>query len=209
MAVLFPASGSRQADDLDCPHAESPAVRRQSEHLGGPVLLLADRRAHGVDHLGSVLALCARPSARLDVRRHDPDVRHAVHDGGRLHAVEERPRARRRAVQLLPAAHAGDHRPHSLHRLFPARHFCADLRRLFLRRRFGAHPRAFGRDRGWPARVPVQGSDSAGGRVPAGAGHRRDHPLHRLHSPGRLALARAGRPGSRRRQAERDGAREG
>ena len=36
---------------------------------------------------------------------HDHDVRHAVHDGRRLHAGEERPRARRRALRLLPAAH--------------------------------------------------------------------------------------------------------
>ena len=54
--------------------------------------------------------------ARLGVRRDDHDVRHAVHDGGRVHAGEERPRARRRALRLLPAAAAGGARPHALHR---------------------------------------------------------------------------------------------
>ena len=61
-------------------------------------------------------------SARVGLRRDDHDVRHAVHDGGRLHAVEERPRARRRALRLLPAAPAGRARPRALHRCssFPA-----------------------------------------------------------------------------------------
>ena len=61
---------------------------------------------HG--HLGGVLALRARRPARLGVRRDGDALRHAVHDGRRLHAVEERPRARRRALRLLPAAHPGD-----------------------------------------------------------------------------------------------------
>ena len=56
--------------------------------------------------------------ARLGLRRDDHDVRHAVHDGRRLHAVEERPRARRRALRLLPAAHAGRPRPHRSTSLF-------------------------------------------------------------------------------------------
>ena len=88
-------------------HAEAAAVRRQGQHLGRPGVLLAHRGAHAAHHLGSVLALRARPPARLGVRRHDHDVRDAVHDGRRLHAVEERPRARRRALRLLPAAPAG------------------------------------------------------------------------------------------------------
>ena len=60
--------------------------------------------------------------ARVGVRRDDHDVRHAVHDGRRVHAGEERPRARRRALRLLPAAAAGGARPHAVHRvLHPGR----------------------------------------------------------------------------------------
>ena len=122
VAVLFSASGVDRLTDLDWPHAENAAVRRQDQHLGRPGLFLAASSALTLhDLLGGVLALRARQSARLGVRRHDHDVRHAVHDGGRLHAGEERPRARRRALRLLPAAHAGDARPDALHRVLPSR----------------------------------------------------------------------------------------
>ena len=45
------------------------------------------------------------------------------------------------------------------------------------------------------------------GALPAAAGHRRDHPLHHLPPRRRVAVARGGRRGGRRRQAEGDGAR--
>ena len=93
------------------------------------------RRAHAAGHLGGVLALRARRAARLGFRRHDHVLRHALHDGRRLHAGEERPRARRRALRLLRAAHAGGARSHALHRLLHSRRVRADLRRLLLRRR--------------------------------------------------------------------------
>ncbi len=60
-----------------------------------------------------------------------------------------------------------------------------------------------------PADLSVQDHAAAGRRVPAGAGHRRDHPLRDLHPAGAVALARGGRGGGRRRQAEGDGPREG
>ncbi len=60
-----------------------------------------------------------------------------------------------------------------------------------------------------PADLSVQDDAAAGGRVPAAAGHRRDHPLRDLHPAGRVALARGGRGGSRRRQAEGNGPCEG
>ena len=43
----------------------------------------------------------------------------------------------------------------------------------------------------------------------AAAGRGRDHPLHRLHPAGRMALAHRGRRGSRRRKTQGDGARQG
>ena len=109
---------------------KTAAVRRQGEHLGRPGVLLLHRGAHAARLVGSVLALRARPPARVGLRRHDHDVRDAVHDGGRLHAGEEQPRARRRALRLLHAAHAGDTRPHALHRVLHSRRVRADLRRL-------------------------------------------------------------------------------
>ena len=63
---------------------------------------------------------------------HAPDVRDPVHDGGRLHAVAERPRPRRCPVRLLPAAGAGRPRPDAVLRLLPARGGRALLGRLQL-----------------------------------------------------------------------------
>ena len=56
-----------------------------------------------------------------------------------------------------------------------------------------------------PADLSVQDDHPDRRRVPAAAGHRRDHPLHHLPQAGLLAVARGGRRGSRRRQAEADG----
>ncbi len=44
-----------------------------------------------------------------------------------------------------------------------------------------------------PPIYPVQDDAAAGGRLPAGAGHRRDHPLRDLHQAGRVAVARGRR----------------
>ncbi len=41
----------------------------------------------------------------MGVRHHDPDVRDALHDGRRLHAGEERPRARGRDLPLVWAGY--------------------------------------------------------------------------------------------------------
>src|SRR5688572_262449 len=157
--------------------------------------------------MGSVLALRPRRPSRLGVRRHGDALRHDVHDGGRLYARQERSRARRRALRVLPPAHAGDHRPDSLQRVLHPWRDRAYLRRLLLRRRFLAHRRPVERHRRRPAGLSGQDSDPDRRRHPPGAGHRRDHPLHHLPQAGLLALARAGRRGSRRRQAEGNGAR--
>ena len=60
-----------------------------------------------------------------------------------------------------------------------------------------------------PPYYPFKTDHSDRRRVPAGAGHRRDHPLRDLPQAGRLAVARRGRRGGRRRQAEGHGARQG
>src|SRR4029453_6445703 len=93
--------------NADSTYATAASSRGQDEHAGRPDLLVDDRVAHPADHLGGVLALRAEHAARLGLRHHDHDVRHAFHDGRCLHSVEERPRPRRRAVRLLSAAAAG------------------------------------------------------------------------------------------------------
>ena len=82
-------------------HAKAAPDDRQDQHLRRPGVLLADRRAHAHDHLGGLLALRAGPPALVGVRRDDHHVRHAVHDGRRLHAGEVGARPRRRPVRLL------------------------------------------------------------------------------------------------------------
>src|SRR5262249_48433045 len=107
----------RQAGWLFYFHAKNTALRRPGQHLGRPDFLVLHHPAHGARVVGSVFPLRAGQSARMGVRRDDHALRHALHDGRGLHAVEERPRARRRVVWILPAAHAGHDRPHAVHRL--------------------------------------------------------------------------------------------
>ena len=68
--------------------------------------------------------------------------------------------------------------------------------RLHLRRGVLGDQRAFEHHLRGPAGLSLQDGDSARRRVRAGAGHRRDHPLHHLPQAGRLAVAR----GRRRRK---------
>ena len=148
--------------------------------------------------------------ARVGVRRDDHDVRHAVHDGGRLHAGEERPRARRRAVRLLPAAHCRRRSTSS----------CTSCSSS------PASSRSPGPATSTP---PSRGRSTSTRTSPPTA--RRSIPFKTVIpiagaflllqgiveiircviclQAGRLAVARGGRRGSRRRQAEGDGAREG
>ena len=165
-------------------HAKAAAVRRQGEHLRRPDVLLADRGAHAAHHLGSVLALRARPPARVGVRRDDHDVRDAVHDGRRLHAREEQPRARRRAVRLLPAAAAGRPRPHAVHPVLHSGHRRVRLGRLHLCRRVVGDQRAFEHHVRGPADLPVQDGHPGRRGTDPDAGHRRNHPLHHLPEAG-------------------------
>ena len=85
--------------------------------------------------LGGLLPLRAQPAPLLGFRCHDLLLRHPLHDGRGLHAGPERSRARRRALRLLRAAHAGGPRSAPVHRVLHARRDRADLRRLLLRRR--------------------------------------------------------------------------
>jgi hypothetical protein len=71
---------------LRCKHscllAGRPAVAR-----AGPGLRLADRRPHADDHAGRCSpATCSNAPHDWALDAADHDVRHAVHDGGRLHA---------------------------------------------------------------------------------------------------------------------------
>ena len=160
-------------------------------------------------YLGSVLALRARSPARVGFRRDDHDVRDAVHDGRRVHAVEEQPRARRRALRLLSAAAAGRPRSHALHPVLHSRRGRVRLGRLHLCRRVVGDQRAFEHHLRGAADLSVQDDHPGRRRDHADPGHRRDHPLHHLPQAGRLAVARGGRRGGRRRQAEGDGPRQG
>ena len=92
--------------------------------------------------------------------------------------TQERPRARRRALRLLPAAHAGDDRPGAVHPVLPARHRRADLGRLDLRQRVAGDPRA-DLQRRPAAALPVQVRHPDGRRGAAAAGPRRDRALRR------------------------------
>src|SRR3954471_21178650 len=189
--------------------AEAAAFHRQGEHLRRPRLLMADRAAYALHFVGGFFALRARRAARVGLRRHDHDVRHALHDGGRVHAVAERPRARRRAVRLLPPAHAGDDRPHPLHRVLHSGRVRADLRRLLLRRRLVAHQRALEHHLRGPGDLPVQDHHPGRRCLHPDSGHRRDRALHHLFEDRRVALARGRRRRSRCRQTEGNGPREG
>src|SRR6266702_1803972 len=97
----------------------------------------------------------------------------------------------------------------TLHRVLHSRDRRADLRRVLLRLGVLGDQRAFEYHRRGPARVSLQDGHPARRCIRAGAGHRRDHPLRDLHQAGRVAVARGGRPGSRRREAEGNGARQG
>ena len=162
----------------ECDYAEIAVNRRQDQHLRGQGLFLAHRIAHLADHLGGVLALRPRRPARLGLRRDDPDVRHALHDGGRLYALEEQHGPRRRPLRLLSAAAPGRPRPDALHRLFPPRGDRPLLGRIPLCQRFLGDPGALGHHRQRPAGLPVQDHHPPRRGVHADPGDRRDHPLH-------------------------------
>ena len=209
LPVLPQVTGPQQAGSGECKCNCFLLTVDKISHLHRPGVLLADRRADAADHLGGVLPLRAEPAARVGVRRPDHDVRHAVHDGGRLHAREEQPRARRRALRLLPAAHAGRVDLIAVHRCSSSR---ASSRSSGPAGPMPHESWAISEHR--PSRPngcrSIRSSrDSGRRRVAADAGHRRDHPLHHLPARGRVAEPRGGRRGGGRRQAEADGPREG
>src|SRR3990172_4944888 len=106
-------------------------------------------------------------------------------------------------------AHPGDHRPHALHRVLPPRGDRAHLRRLLLRCGVLGDQGGIEHHRRGPAVLPLQDRHPGRRRVRPHAGDRGDHPLRHLPEAGRLALARGGRRGSGRREAEGRAAREG
>src|SRR5215208_133379 len=78
------------------------------------------------------------------------------------------------AYTLAQTAHAGLARPRALPRFLYPRNRRARLRGILLRVRLVAHRRAFDRDGGRPAGLPVQGDDSAGRNAGDAARHCRD-----------------------------------
>ena len=166
--------------------------------------------AHAADLLGGVLALRARPSARVGVRRHDHDVRHAVHDGRRVHAVQERPRARRRALRLLPAAAAGRARPR---RSTSCSSFPAWSRSAWAGYSYAGESWAINEHSNitadGPPIYPFKTIIPIAGAFLLLQGIVEIVRCVDLPEAGRVAVARGGRRGSRRRQAEGDGARQG
>src|SRR3989442_9141802 len=193
----------------DFSHAKTVALRRQDQHLGRTGVFLDHRVAHPAHLLGSLLALRAGPPARVGFRCNDHDVRDAVHDGRRLYAGEKQPRARGRHLRLLHAAGASGARPDAVYRVLHTRGRRARLGRVHLCRGIVGDQRALEHHRRRPARLSLQDGHPARRSVRADAGNRRDRPLRHLPETGRMAVARGGRPGSRRRQTEGNGAREG
>ncbi len=132
-------------------YAEIAAYRRQDQHLCREDFFLAHRVAYLPHHLRGVHPICAGCAACLGLRHHAPDVRDPVHDGGRLHPLEERDGPRRRPLRFLTAASAGLIRPDALHHLLPPRGDGALLGRVHLCRRVLGHLGEIGHHRRGPA----------------------------------------------------------
>src|SRR6185312_774001 len=148
----------------------------------------------------SVQALHPQHADGVDLRRLEHAVRHLVHDRGRLHAGAERPCPRRLSLQLDAAAPTGRARRGAVLRVLPAGHRGASLRGMGLRDGFLADRRAFQRDRGGAADLPVQVHDPAGGGAGAAARRRRDRTLHHLPADRGLAEPARRRVRDRRRR---------
>ena len=203
-----PAQARRGIDSQS--DAEDPALRRQGEHLRGPRVLVAHRRAHAAHQLGGVLPLRARRPARVGVRRDDHAVRHHVHDGRRLHPGEERPRARRRAVRVLRAraprrrstsrSTSCSSSPGSSRSPTPGYFYAAESWVINEHSNITAEG---------PPVYPFKTVIPIAGAILLAQGIVEIVRCVDLPQAGLLALARGGRRGGRRRQAEGDGPRQG
>ena len=140
--------------------------------------------AHLSHHLRGVRPLRPRVRPFLGLRHHAPDVRDPLHDGRRLHPLEERHGPRRRPLRFLTEASAGHIRPDALHPLLPARGDRPLLGRLCLCRRFLADFRAFEHHRRRPAALPFKTIIPIAGAFITRAGHRRNRPLRHVPQAG-------------------------
>ncbi|CAA9240215.1 MAG: TRAP-type C4-dicarboxylate transport system, small permease component, partial [uncultured Acetobacteraceae bacterium] len=177
----------------------APAARhRPAQHRGRPDVRLVHPAADRRGRLRGLRALRVPRADDLGLRRVLHVVRHAVHDGGRLRAVAQRPRAGRLPVPQLPTAAAG------LVRLGPLRAVLlpGDLRlhdlRLDLLRRQSAPERAQHVQPDRPGDLAVQVPHPRGGRAAAAARAGGGGALLAVHPRWRLAAAplRRGRAGA-------------
>ena len=119
----------------------------------------------------------------------------AVHHGGRLCAVAQRPCARRFPLSRLAATPPGRRWTScSISCSSSPASSPSSIQAMVLRRSRGSHARAFGLQPGRPAGLSLQDADPGDRRAAAAAGHRRGGPLHRLP-----ADRRSGRTAARRR----------
>ncbi len=164
-------------------------LHRQAEPVGRPQLRLVHPDPDPRDQLRGLRPLRAAGADRLGVRHRLHDVRRAVPDGRRLHAVAQRPCPRRRGLPHLVAADPGQGRSGALHPvLFPG-DAGADVRRLDLRRAVLAVPGGQRLEPGQHPDLPDEDADPDRRAVPVPAGRGRGLPLPRVH-PRRPLAAR-------------------
>ena len=129
-------------------------------------------------------SICVSCADHLGLRLQLHQLRRAVPHGWRLYAIARRARPRRRRLPLLQAEDAGEHRSCPVHHLLSAGRRSAHLFRMALRRLF--HPLQ-GSEHLQPGRhsdLSAEGPHSRDRCAPPAPGHRRDHPVHHLHSRG-------------------------
>ena len=138
-----------------------------------------------------------RRADRLGVRRQLHALRHAVHDGRRLHARPQRPCARRFPLSQLVAAAGRRQLDLVLYFLFFFPGIiafiyagCGFAKMSWLMNEHSS------RQPERPADLAVQSAHPHHRRADAAAGHRRGRALHHLHPHGRMAAAPARRRGA-------------
>jgi hypothetical protein len=195
----------RQGDTRDRIHP----LRRQPVGMVRQGLCLADRPHGRGDRLRGLRPLRHEQPDRLGARRVVHHVRHALHDGRRLHAVARRACPGRLPLPALAAPDAGQGGPRPLHPLLLPRRLGADLRGLEIRRALLGLRRGLGQQPGGRPDLPVQDGDRRRGHPSLHPGHRAGLPLHPRDPHERMARRRRGRlrdrgpPDPRSRKAEK------
>ena len=137
-----------------------------------------------------VVRYVLRRADALGVRRHLHHVRHAVHDGRRLHAVARRPRPRRLHLPAVAAADPGGGRTRALlPLLLPRRSWRWSSPAGSTRSRSWRLPRGQHQQPGRHPDLPVQDGHRRRRHPALPPGHRAGLPLHHLHAHRRMAAA--------------------